>query len=58
MPIVMMEETASIPRVTQMVSNDVFNGEDTVLLDIDYLKIPNTSATRGEYFASLVKLVG
>lgn len=48
LPIVMTEESASVPSVTQMVANDAFNGEETVLLDIDYLKIPNTSATRGE----------
>lgn len=37
-PIVMTEATANIPCVTQMMSDDVFGSEDTVLLDMDYLK--------------------
>ena len=48
LPIVMTEATANVPCVMQMVADDIFGGEETVLLDIDYLKIPDTSATRGE----------
>ena len=48
LPIVMTEATANIPCVMQMAADYIFGGEETVLLDIDYLKIPDTSATRGE----------
>lgn len=48
LPMVMTEATANIPCMMQMVSDDVFGSEETVLLDIDYSKIPDTSATRGE----------
>ena len=48
LPIEMTEATATVPRLTQMVANDVFGGEEAVLLDIDYLKIPDTPTTRGE----------
>ena len=47
LPIVMTEATANIPRMTKMVADDDFGSEETVLLDIDYLKVPDTSATRG-----------
>ena len=48
LPLEMTEATASVPHVTQMVAEDVFAGDETVLVDSDYLKIPDTSATTGE----------
>lgn len=48
LPLEMTEATASVPHVTQMVAEDVFAGDETVLVDTDYLKIPDTSATTGE----------
>ncbi len=48
LPIEMTEATATVPRVTQMVADDVFGGDEAVLLDIDYLKIPDTATTMGE----------
>ena len=47
LPIEMTDATATVPRVTQMVADDVFGGDEAVLLDIDYLKIPDTATTRG-----------
>lgn len=47
-PIDLSEEIASVPNVSKMVSDELFNGEECVLMDIDYLKIPNTSTTRGK----------
>ncbi|XP_064404016.1 uncharacterized protein LOC135349419 [Halichondria panicea] len=49
-PIDLSEEIASVPNVSKMVSDELFNGEECVLMDIDYLKIPNTSTTRGSRF--------
>ena len=53
LPIEMTEATATVPRVTQMVADDVFGGDETVLLNIDYLKIPDTATTRGEKLSLL-----
>ena len=47
LPVVMSEASANVKHVAEMVADDVFNGNDAVLLDIDYLKIPDTSSTRG-----------
>ncbi len=39
-PIDLSEEIASVPNVSKMVSDELFDGEECVLMDIDYLKIP------------------
>ena len=41
--ILMTEAKANVPCVMQMVADDSLDGEETVLLDIDYLKIQDTS---------------
>ena len=48
LPIVLTESTATVPQITQMVADDVFGGDQTVLLDCDYLRIPDTPTTKGE----------
>ena len=48
LPIQLTESDATVDRVSQMVSDDAFNGEPVALLDNDYLKILDTSSTRGE----------
>ena len=44
LPVMLTDATANVPSVSQMVA---FGGEDIVLLDTDYLKIPDTLATKG-----------
>ena len=39
--------TANVNCVSEMASKDAFGGETAVLLDIDYLKIPDTPNTKG-----------
>lgn len=53
LPVVLTDATTNVMCVAQMVADDYFNGEDAVLLDIDYLKIPDTPSTKGEESASL-----
>ncbi len=47
LPIQLTEETATVPYITDRVSQDSFGGAECVLVDKDYLAIPNTSSTRG-----------
>ena len=49
LPIELNDSTATVPRVTQMVADAAFGGEDAILLDIDYLKILDTITTRGKF---------
>ena len=49
LPVVVSEASANVKRVAEIVGEDVFNGDETVLLDIDYLKIPDTPSTRGNH---------
>ena len=49
LPIELNDSTATVPRVTQMVADAAFGGEDAILLNIDYLKILDTLTTRGKF---------
>ena len=53
LPLLLTEVTANLQRVSQMVATDAFCGESTLLLDVDYLKIPDIASTRGKQFRAL-----
>ncbi len=46
-PLELTTATANISSVSEILSTEVFNGEPCVLLDVDNLKIPDSSTTRG-----------
>ena len=45
----MSEASANVKRVAELVGKDIFSGKEAVLLDVDYLKIPDTPSTRGKF---------
>ncbi|XP_019860855.1 PREDICTED: uncharacterized protein LOC109589173 [Amphimedon queenslandica] len=49
-PVRLNEERANIAHVKQVVSQESFKGEEVVIVDVDFLKIPDTSSTRGSLF--------
>ena len=48
LPLTLSESTANIQSVTEMVAADAFNGEAAVILDNEYLQIPDTPNTMGK----------
>ena len=44
------ESTANIQSVTEMVAVDAFNGEAAIILDNEYLQIPDTPNTMGKQY--------
>ena len=47
-PLELTSLTANIKSVSEMLSVEVFKGESCVLLDVDNLKIPDSTITRGK----------
>ena len=47
LPIQLTERTANIRDASGIVSAEAFGGEQAILLDCDYLKVPDTYTTRG-----------
>ena len=46
-PVLMSAETSSISEVASVISREAFEGKPIILLDNDYLVIPDTAASRG-----------
>ena len=47
LPVRLTEETANVPSVSQLVSEDAFEGKEVVLLDLKLLKIVDIKSTTG-----------
>ncbi len=47
-PLELTPSTANITSISAMLSAEVFNGQSCVLLDVDNLKIPDSTTTRGK----------
>ena len=47
LPVRLTEETANVPSVSQLVSEDAFEGKEVVLLDLKLLKIVDVKSTTG-----------
>jgi len=54
LPLTINESTANVKSVAGMVAADAFNGEAAVILDNEYLQIPDTANTMGECEVFLV----
>ena len=52
-PVRLTEEKANILYVKKVVSEESFKGKDVVIVDVDFLKIPDTSSTRGKFYIYL-----
>ncbi|XP_019851177.1 PREDICTED: uncharacterized protein LOC109581486 [Amphimedon queenslandica] len=57
LPLRLNEAKATVPSVCGIASNEAFGGKDCVILDLDFLKIPDTQSTRGSLFWRTAKKV-
>ena len=48
LPLQLTDDTANVQQVSEMVAEDAFSGETAVLVDVDYLRIPDTANTKGK----------
>ena len=51
LPLQLTNDTANVQQVSEMVAEDAFGGEGgetAILVDVDYLRIPDTANTKGK----------
>ncbi len=49
LPVILNEQTATVPRLADMTSAEAFDGDPVALLDSDNLRVPDSIGTRGMY---------
>lgn len=54
LPLCLNDESANISSVSILVSVEAFDGDPVVLLDLDYLKLLDSSASKGDLIRSIV----